>query len=1052
MAEGLSDSLMRQLIEGFEVEARERLQALNEHLLNLEQGPDSPEAPALLKAIFREAHTLKGTAAGLGLHDVESIGHRLETLFGRFQSGELAPRVDVFDRIYQSLDDIGMLVREAALGEPRPAGFDLAAINADLDAIAEGKDPAKSPAAPASSPQKMAIEPQMATMVHTDNSGPETQIWPDRGEQTGAWTGPEADAMAEPVVEPPTDPTDAWVGEELDLAEPQVEDGVAPSNGLTGDDRALMRRLLDSFDVEARERLRAMDNHLLAIERGCDDASGLDAGARIDAIRREAHTLKGTARGLGLDAIESLTHGLEGALGRLPAAIRPEAPADVRAACFQAIYEAVDALGALTGEAVEGVPATAVDVRKIASHLAEAGHAPPAVPVPAPAPIPISVPTAPAISISTAPPPPAGIEGEAKADQAETPDFDRLTVVAGTPAAEPAAEAEATTTAAAAPAPAKAAEPAKAVEETVRVAVSKLDALMAQVGELQVTRIAAEQRLAEISALAEELEGWEGLWRKAKPELRRAQGVLKKQPASEGRTLGAVSDLLGANHDRLAAATVEVGELRRRVLADGRHMTQALADLQDEVRRVRMRPISTVFEVFPRMVRDIARTLGKEVSLEIQGGENELDRSVIEQVHGPLVHLIRNCVDHGLETPEKREAAGKPRRGTIRLGAAQRGASILVEIVDDGAGIDVSRVRAAAVRHGVIAAESAQSMSDHDALWLIFRSGMSTKTEVTDLSGRGVGLDVVRENVEKLGGLIDVETKLGHGTRFSVSLPLTVATTLCLLAESAGKVFAVPVHNVIRLVRLLPEHVGTAGGREVVRVDGRPIPVVRMSDALGIPDVPRPDGPRLAIILGSAEVRIAFEVDAVQGAQEVVIKGLPRPMARVNRVAGATILGDGQVVVILNASDLIRHASGASGRPGSGIRAAGKAKEPAAKARRRIMVADDSFTTRSMIETILDSAGFEVKVAADGEEAWTLLQEFPCDLLVTDVEMPRLDGFGLTERVRGNATFKDLPVVLVTSLGAGEDRERGMRAGADAYIIKGSFDQESLLSTIRRLI
>ncbi|WZP00710.1 hybrid sensor histidine kinase/response regulator [Isosphaeraceae bacterium EP7] len=1038
MAEGLSDSLMRQLIEGFEVEARERLQALNEHLLALEQGPDSPEAPALLKAIFREAHTLKGTAAGLGLHDVESIGHRLETLFGRFQSGELAPRIEVFDRIYQSLDDIGMLVREAALSEPRPAGFDLAGINADLDAIAEGRVPSKSAAA--SPPASSASEPELATMLRAEDDEPEaTPRSTDLEASTGVWPAPDQ-ADTGPIAEPTPGPTSA------DTDETTEED--APSHGLTSDDQALMRRLLDSFDVEARERLRAMDDHLLAIERGGDDASGLDAGARLDAMRREAHTLKGTARGLGLDAIEGLAHGLEGALGRLPAAIRPEAPADVRAACFQALYEGVDALGALTREAVEGVPASAVDLRKVASRLDEAGHAPATQPAPTPTP----TPTAPAISISTAPVAPAGVEGAPAAEPPHEPAFDRLAVAAAaSPSSEPTAEVPAPTSAPA-PAPSKPAEAAKAVEETVRVAVSKLDALMAQVGELQVTRIAAEQRLAEISALAEELEGWEGLWRKAKPELRRAQGILKKQPASEGRTLGAVSELLGANHERLAAATVEVGELRRRVLADGRHMTQALADLQDEVRRVRMRPISTVFEVFPRMVRDIARSLGKEVSLEITGGENELDRSVIEQVHGPLVHLIRNCVDHGLETPEKREAAGKPRRGTIRLGAAQRGASILVEIVDDGAGIDVNRVRAAAVRHGVIAPESAQSMSDHDALWLIFRSGMSTKTEVTDLSGRGVGLDVVRENVEKLGGLIDVETKMGQGTRFSVSLPLTVATTLCLLAESAGKVFAVPVHNVIRLVRLLPEHVGTAGGREVVRVDGRPLPVVRMSDALGIPDVPRPDGPRLAIILGSAEVRIAFEVDAVQGAQEVVIKGLPRPLSRVNRVAGATILGDGQVVVILNASDLIRHASGAGGRPGAGVRAVGKAKEPAAKARRRVMVADDSFTTRSMIETILDSAGFEVKVAADGEEAWTLLQEFPCDLLVTDVEMPRLDGFGLTERVRGNATFKDLPVVLVTSLGAGEDRERGMRAGADAYIIKGSFDQESLLSTIRRLI
>jgi two-component system chemotaxis sensor kinase CheA len=506
--------------------------------------------------------------------------------------------------------------------------------------------------------------------------------------------------------------------------------------------------------------------------------------------------------------------------------------------------------------------------------------------------------------------------------------------------------------------------------------------------------------------------------------------------------------------------------LQRRYDADQRRLTQVMAGLQDNVHRMRMLPISTVFGTFPRMVRDLAYDLGKEVRLVIQGGDTEVDRSVLEQIKDPLTHLLRNSLDHGIELPAARQLAGKPAEGTITLSAAQHGDSIIIEVTDDGQGIDIARVRANAVKKGGVSATEAAAMSEQEALWLIFRSGVSTSAIVSDVSGRGVGLDVVRDKVERLHGLIDVHSVLGAGARFTLTLPLTVATTLCLLVQVAGQTFAVPITNVIRIVRLGADAVGYAEGQAAIRPEGRPILLLNLAQILGVatgqPPAPKPGwaaasttpaAPDLgiAIILGSAEKRLAFRVDAVTNAQEVVVKPLPKPFLRVRYLVGASILGTGEVVLVLNVADLLRASA-----PVSAPQVAPAAPEVARA--RTVMVVDDSITTRTLEKNILETAGFVVRVYADGLEAWNALLADGCtpdglfDLVVTDVSMPRLNGFDLTLRVRSDQRLKNLPVVLVTSLDSREDRERGVQAGADAYITKGAFDQENLLETIRRLI
>src|SRR6266550_2632234 len=332
------------------------------------------------------------------------------------------------------------------------------------------------------------------------------------------------------------------------------------------------------------------------------------------------------------------------------------------------------------------------------------------------------------------------------------------------------------------------------------VAAATLDALMAEVGELLVTRIGVEQRLADVRALDVLLADWESAW-----------SSRRRRELQRGSEIGGAV-VLAESQARLGEARTSLGELRRGLEADVRRMAQVTSDLQDDVRRARMLPAAAVFEVFPRMVRDLAHASGKEVAFQVEGGETEVDRSVLEQIKDPLTHLLRNCVDHGIESPEARAGAGKPPGGTICLSARQRNDMLIIEVTDDGAGIDPTRVRAAAVQGGLLGARAAQDVSDRDAIPLIFRTGLSTSPLVTDLSGRGVGLDVVRDAVERLHGSIDVHSAVDRGTTFVLSLPLSVSSIHCLLLEAGGQTFALPATFVQRVIRVEAETIERAEG------------------------------------------------------------------------------------------------------------------------------------------------------------------------------------------------------------------------------------------------
>ncbi|MEI6148991.1 MAG: response regulator [bacterium] len=575
-----------------------------------------------------------------------------------------------------------------------------------------------------------------------------------------------------------------------------------------------------------------------------------------------------------------------------------------------------------------------------------------------------------------------------------------------------------------------------ATPDTIRIATAKLDAILLQTEEMISIKLTAEQRIAELADVLAAVDMWKAEWEKAGPEKR----VAHRLPgAGINGSLTHVQEL----EARLRALLA--------VLRADRRATGMLVDqLLESTKTVLMLPFSTLLQTFPKMARDISRAQNKEVNLVLTGGDVEIDKRILELMKDPLIHLLRNGIDHGIEKPDVRTARHKEPAGTLTLAVSPaEGNRVQILVSDDGAGIDAGALRKAAVQRGMLSGTEAAALDDRAALGLMFQSGVSTSALVTDLSGRGLGMAIVQEAVDKLGGGIRFETTPDVGTTFQISLPLTLATFHGLLIEESGQLFAVPTSSIDRVLRVRKEEVRSVENRETILVNGTPLALVRLGSALGLAPSRDKAGDRLPLpvmVLSAGSQRMAFSVDRLLHEQEILLKGLGRQLARVRNVAGATVLGNGKIVPVLNVADLFKSAVRV-GQPVDVPRA------PEAETRRKsILVAEDSITSRMLLKNILASAGFEVHTVIDGVEAWTALREKPFDAVVSDIQMPRMSGLDLTAKIRGDARLAELPVVLVTSLESRADRERGIEVGANAYLVKSSFEQSNLLEVIRRLI
>jgi two-component system chemotaxis sensor kinase CheA len=595
--------------------------------------------------------------------------------------------------------------------------------------------------------------------------------------------------------------------------------------------------------------------------------------------------------------------------------------------------------------------------------------------------------------------------------------------------------------------------PRPAAEETVRVSADMLDRLLLQVEELVPASMAIGHRSAELQELWRDSTEWRHEWGRMQLAARSVRESLERDAAAKDKRSLAERKLLEFlewNEEYSRRMETRLSVLTKSGARDQHSLGTMVGSLLKDTKLLLLRPFSSITDAYPKIVRDLCHEREKEASLVVRGSEIEIDRRILQEIKDPCLHLLRNCIDHGIETPQERGRIGKTPRGAISIAIEQVNANrVEVTISDDGAGIDPRKVREAVVKSGLLDYVAAQEINDVDMLSYIFQSGVTTSPIVTDLSGRGLGMAIVREKVERLGGEVILDTGPGKGTTFRLLLPLTVSTVRGLLVRVAQQSFVIPITFVERVAMTRLDAVRTVENRATVLLGDRPVSFVRLREVLDMPpdlstDQALPNAP--IVVLATADKRIACQVDEIIGEQELLVKSLGPQLARVRNIGGAAVLGTGKVVPILNVADVVKSAVKATARSAP----EGKAETQKPDRQRAVLVVDDSITARTLLKTILESAGYLVRTAVDGAEAFATLRETKFDVVVSDVDMPRLNGFDLTARIRGDRKLAELPVILVTALESRQDRERGIDVGANAYIVKSSFAQSNLLEVVHR--
>jgi two-component system chemotaxis sensor kinase CheA len=472
-------------------------------------------------------------------------------------------------------------------------------------------------------------------------------------------------------------------------------------------------------------------------------------------------------------------------------------------------------------------------------------------------------------------------------------------------------------------------------------------------------------------------------------------------------------------------------------------------DLQIAVMKTRMLPIGKVFQKFPRMIRDLTRELSKKIDLKIEGEETELDKSIVEVIGDPLVHIIRNSCDHGIEEPDIRKERGKPETGTIFLKAYNEGNHIVVQITDDGNGLDPEALKEHAINKGILSESEADQMSNKEAFGLIFKPGFSTATKVTNVSGRGVGMDVVKTNLEKLNGIIDIESEKNQYTTIKLKIPLTLAIIQALLIGVQEEYYAIPLASVLETVRITADEIYTVENRQVLRLRDEVLPLIHIADIFDVKRVFENHDHTYVVVLGLAEQKIGVIVDTLVGQEEIVIKNLGEYLKGMDGIAGATIRGDGGVTLIVDVAAVMNMAKNIKSQAVAVDTTSSKPKNGPEDY--TIMIVDDSKTDRNIMKKALSTLGVQIVEATDGVDALTKLKsgEYEIDGMMVDIEMPRMDGYQLATEIRKYNKYKDLPLMAVTSRNSKSDRMRGVEAGMSEYITK-PYSAEYIVNVVKR--
>ena len=778
-----------------------------------------------------------------------------------------------------------------------------------------------------------------------------------------------------------------------------------------------MKEIMEDFLIEAFELIEQIDHDLVELEANPEDLELLNR------IFRVAHTVKGSSSFLNFDVLTELTHHMEDVLNKARKGELKITP-DI----MDVVLESVDMMkGLLESIRDNGSDAAAgIDIKNICASLTQIseGEAPSAAaeaPAATPAPEPVKEPE-PATPAEEAAPEVSDAELSKLSDSEVEAEIERLLKVRkaedqarrASKGIAPKSPEEIAPATSAAPAPAPKPAPSRerdadkkvpaassssavAQEQTIRVEVKRLDHLMNLIGEL----VLGKNRLLKIYDDGEE--------------------------RYEGEKF--------------------LEELNQVVSS----LSLVTTDIQLAVMKTRMLPIAKVFNKFPRMIRDLSRELGKQIDLEISGEETELDKSIVEEIGDPLVHIIRNSCDHGIEDPETRKAMGKPEKGLVQLKAYNEGNHIVVEIVDDGKGLDADMLKAKSIEKGIITEREADAMSEKEAFGLIFKPGFSTAAKVTNVSGRGVGMDVVKTNIEKLNGIIDIESEVGKGTVMKLKIPLTLAIIQSLLVGTQEEFYAIPLASVLETVRVPIDDIYTIDGKNVLRLRDEVLSLVRLSDVFGVNKVFDGGDQTYVVIIGVAEAKLGIIVDTLVGQEEIVIKSMGDYLQNIPGIAGATIRGDGRVTLIIDVGAMMEMAKDIKVNIRAEMEDSAKAKEKPSDY--KVLIVDDSKMDRTIMQKSLEPIGVTIIEATNGVEALNIIKsgEHAFDAVLIDIEMPRMDGYTLAGEIRKYSKYRTLPLIAVTSRTSKTDRLRGVEVGMTEYITK-PYSSEYLENVVRKNI
>jgi len=746
--------------------------------------------------------------------------------------------------------------------------------------------------------------------------------------------------------------------------------------------------MFDLYKAEAEQHGRALSDGLVALENATDPSL-------VEPLMRAAHSIKGAARIVGFEQVVTLAHAMEDCLVRLQRAQEPIVPARV-----DQLLKGTDLLVQSAQVAEADVPAWntahAAAIADLASRLQQPAAAPTTMMPQEPAP-------------PTSGPAPAAPAASAPAAAAPPPS------AASTHAAPPPTAASTTTM-------------PVAGESSVMVRSRNLDRLMRLSGEGMVEARRLEAMQARLRAIRTRERSLEDLFDRRR----------QRQDVSD-------LDLEQAH----AAIRNEVALLEADLQAHLRRTEELSTTLHHEAIDCRMRPFGDACLTIPRTVRDLARSLDKDASARLEGQSVSVDRDILRKLEAPLTHLVRNALDHGIESRAERAGSGKRAQATLRVSASHQAGMLVVEIADDGRGIDLGRLRAKIIERNLSTPELVARMSDRELTDFLFLPGFSTAKAVTDLSGRGVGLDVVQTTVHEVGGSVEVQTELGRGTTFRMRLPVTLSVLRAAIVSIGGEPYAMPLARMERIDRLDHDALEHVEGRLAARVNDEVIGLVRGDELLGVPGEVQ-SGALAVVSLRTRQRTLGVIVDGFLGEEDVVVQPLDERLGTVPHVSSASVRQSGELVLILDADAM---AIDAARRLDEGtLRGAAAGSEDARSRRHRVLVVEDSLTVREVERQMLTRAGYMVDVAVDGLDGWNALQRERYDLVLSDVDMPRMNGLELVRRIRADRKLASVPVVMVSYKDREEDRLAGLEAGATAYLTKGAFHDRTLLDTVADLI